>query len=388
MPRPRKPIAQHRLEGTYERSRHARRQDVAAEGDLAAQPPPAHLTRAERAVWRQVCKVAPAQLLRDADAFLLEAFSCAVVAHRDARAALASSTLLVEARNGAHVVNPLAGEIRRQGRLVAELGSKLGLAPEARLRLMDGVLPQMEVTDPEFRRRYGEVDSRRSDVSAILISLKRADKKSPGRSGSGSVRNAGDAPPSYTTHRPRAAPEQRQSGRRENVLATAICPASAQPAGRLCEGLVSTHGCHSLRARDAFLHVATVSGHDSGWDARAGGGVGGRRLSAQMALRGRRKHIAARFVASRSPASLDISLARSLRGTALIVASSSGRRAPDEVMRIAARCQSLHLPDARRAHAGRRRAPAPRGRQAGSSSRAGSGRPPYRPPHRPAVPST
>jgi phage terminase small subunit len=51
----------------------------------------------------------------------------------------------------------LLGEIRRQARLIAELGSNLGLSPDARLRLLDGIRQEnREVeTDPEFLAKFG-----------------------------------------------------------------------------------------------------------------------------------------------------------------------------------------------------------------------------------------
>jgi P27 family predicted phage terminase small subunit len=162
MPRPRKPLAQHRVEGTL-RAHHARRREVASTGDLATQPPPAHLSECERVIWHQACRVAPVGLLTAADTFLLDAFCCAVAAHREARAALATSPLLVEAGNGSRVVNPLAGEARRQARLVAELGARLGLEPQARLRLLDGVPPETEVMDAEFRQMFGPLRVIRGD---------------------------------------------------------------------------------------------------------------------------------------------------------------------------------------------------------------------------------
>jgi hypothetical protein len=94
-------------------------------------------------------------LLKSADRFLLEAFVAAVAAHRDARATRACSPLLLAPERGDRIarVSQLTGEIRRQARLIAELGSKLGLAPDARLRLADGT-PGNDVT-PEYLAKYG-----------------------------------------------------------------------------------------------------------------------------------------------------------------------------------------------------------------------------------------
>jgi P27 family predicted phage terminase small subunit len=159
MPRHRKPVAQHKLEGTYEPGRHAHRREVAAQGELAAGSAPLHLSDAERRIWIEVCNVAPARLLKNADRFMLEALVTAIAAHREARAERAATGLLMEPTRGDRIpqINPLAGEIRRQARLIAELGSKLGLTPDARVRLLDSIRPgPNEIPlSPEFLARFG-----------------------------------------------------------------------------------------------------------------------------------------------------------------------------------------------------------------------------------------
>ncbi len=81
MPRPRKPIRQLKLQKTFVRARHGTRREVEAAGDLLDNPPPQHLTPAERTIWREACAVAPGQLWKSADRFVLEAFTAAVAAH-------------------------------------------------------------------------------------------------------------------------------------------------------------------------------------------------------------------------------------------------------------------------------------------------------------------
>jgi P27 family predicted phage terminase small subunit len=159
MPQPRKPIARHRLQGTYRPDRQGARREVEAPDELTAGAAPPHLTEVERRIWAEALDVAPPHLLKSADSFTLEVFVAAVAAHREARAARAATGLLLEPERGDRiaVINPLTGEIRRQARLIAELGAKLGLTPDARLRLLDGIRrdPDDVAVDAEFLRRFG-----------------------------------------------------------------------------------------------------------------------------------------------------------------------------------------------------------------------------------------
>jgi P27 family predicted phage terminase small subunit len=153
MPRPRQSVEQHKLSGTYQPSRHANRREVQAAGDLTAQPPPAHLSEPEQAAWREICAVAPPKLLRDADAFLLEALVTAIAAHRSARQA-ASLGILVKSSSGA-VLNPALGEQRRQARLIAEIAGKFGMTPASRLNLLGNAPAEPEAINPAFTKLFG-----------------------------------------------------------------------------------------------------------------------------------------------------------------------------------------------------------------------------------------
>jgi P27 family predicted phage terminase small subunit len=130
---------------------------VRAEGDPVGEPPPAHLSEAQRAVWTEVCANAPTRLWKNPDRFLLEAFVVTVAAFREASAMRAETPLLLKPTRGDRTVtvNPLNGEIRRQARLIGELGARLGMTPEARLRLLDGAARKDEGVDPEFTAMFG-----------------------------------------------------------------------------------------------------------------------------------------------------------------------------------------------------------------------------------------
>jgi P27 family predicted phage terminase small subunit len=157
MSRTRKPIEQHKLEGTYQRCRHGARRDIDGGGNLADSPPPAHLNAAEAAIWREVLRVAPSRLLREADAAVVERFVCAIAACREASALRAQTSLLVKSSHAdrAPIINPLNGEIRRLSYLICELARQLGCTPQSRLRLTDGVGPEAEPLDAEFIQEFG-----------------------------------------------------------------------------------------------------------------------------------------------------------------------------------------------------------------------------------------
>jgi P27 family predicted phage terminase small subunit len=157
MPQPRKPLALHRLQGTLNVTRHRGRREIEAVGDLTAEAPPGGLSEAQKAVWAEVCAAAPERLLKSADRFLLESFVIAITVLREANAMRVASSLLIRSRDGVQI-SPLAGEIRRQSRLIAELGARLGFEPQARLRLMDGGAADDGGFDPEFVNRFGPLE--------------------------------------------------------------------------------------------------------------------------------------------------------------------------------------------------------------------------------------
>jgi P27 family predicted phage terminase small subunit len=135
MPYPRKATEQHRLQGTYQPSRHSRRQDVPGGPELT-QPPPG-LSEAELRVWSELQRIAPAGLLKAADAHLVERYCRGMARYRQAAAELRGRPILT----AEGTLNPLDGALRRAERALTELGEALGLSPRSRLRLLDGLAP-------------------------------------------------------------------------------------------------------------------------------------------------------------------------------------------------------------------------------------------------------
>jgi P27 family predicted phage terminase small subunit len=166
MPQHRKTPSQLKLQGTYRPDRHGTRR--AADGtDLADAAPPTGLSAAERGIWREVHRVAPAGLLKTADTFLTEAFAVAVARCRHVRRALAQerrdrrqrgeAELLIQTKNGPKL-SPLVTETRRAERHLADLGSRLGLAPDARSKLALGASePPEDPEDAAFRAEFGSL---------------------------------------------------------------------------------------------------------------------------------------------------------------------------------------------------------------------------------------
>ena len=73
-PRP-KPVAVHKMQGTFQPVRHAGREvEVEAPGDLAPKPPPEWLSQAARGFWTETLVDAPQGILRRADWPLFAAY--------------------------------------------------------------------------------------------------------------------------------------------------------------------------------------------------------------------------------------------------------------------------------------------------------------------------
>jgi phage terminase small subunit len=161
--RPRKPIELHKAQGSYRPDRHGNRREAPATGDLSAQAAPTHLSEAERQVWRQVLNVAPARLLKSADASLLAAYCSAVARHRRASVAYWQSPLTDEKGH----VTSLSRELARLELIIARLGGEMGLSPLGRTKISAPPTPASygEIETPEFVARFGRLQVVPSDKS-------------------------------------------------------------------------------------------------------------------------------------------------------------------------------------------------------------------------------
>jgi P27 family predicted phage terminase small subunit len=140
--RPPKPVSLHRLEGTFDASRHARRAaEPAAPGELAGMRPPEWMTKRQRVIWSSVLGRAPKGLLRaiDYEVFaqyieLVDRYERAIAAQAQLDARNPEAPMLVKGSTGV-VMSPYIRIIDRTVLLMARLQSELGFTPVGRARL-------------------------------------------------------------------------------------------------------------------------------------------------------------------------------------------------------------------------------------------------------------
>jgi phage terminase small subunit len=139
--RPPKPVAIHRLQGTYQRVRHDRRaQEPAAPGELSECAPPAWLSdNQRRRLWGELLADAPKGLLRRADQRLFAQY--VVLIDYFERAVIAQNALDAESRVPLLMRGQQSVAISSYVRLVSglvplldSLQSELGFTPTARAR--------------------------------------------------------------------------------------------------------------------------------------------------------------------------------------------------------------------------------------------------------------
>ena len=136
---PRKPISQHRLEGTFNVTRHrSRAVDPEAPGELPAEPP-AHLSPYQAVLWRHAVEHAPRGVLRRCDegALLIwveaaDRHRSAMVAQNEWNAAHSDMSNVVHRANGDLAVSPLLAVMDKAGALLLRAGSELGFSPASR----------------------------------------------------------------------------------------------------------------------------------------------------------------------------------------------------------------------------------------------------------------
>jgi phage terminase small subunit len=122
-------------------------------------------TQQHKPSWNEVAACAPPRLLAAADRFVVASFAVAVGAFREAIALRDKTSVLVRSLhdNRSIIVNPLNGEIRRQSRLIVELGAQIGLTPSSRMRILDGLALEGEPMDPAFVEEFGPLRLIRGD---------------------------------------------------------------------------------------------------------------------------------------------------------------------------------------------------------------------------------
>ena len=137
-----KPIAVHRMQGTFSATRHRHRKaEPKGGGELAQVRPPEWMTASQKRVWRQLIKDSPKGVLRNADRTMFRNF--VVAAERFERAArmqnqmdaTQTAQLLVKGTAGAAMISPYIRIMNRETIIMTQLGAELGFTPTARARL-------------------------------------------------------------------------------------------------------------------------------------------------------------------------------------------------------------------------------------------------------------
>jgi P27 family predicted phage terminase small subunit len=137
-----KPVAQLKLAGTYDVSRHRRRErEPVTEGDLADVDPPAWLSTDQKRAWRQAIKDAPKGVLKRADRqlflnYVVAAARFEVAARTQNKLdAEAQAPLLTRSSTGTAMLSPYLRAMNQASALIVQLGAELGFSPSARARL-------------------------------------------------------------------------------------------------------------------------------------------------------------------------------------------------------------------------------------------------------------
>lgn len=125
----------HKLQGTYEATRHAGRTGVVAEGELRTAPP--GLSPAQRRLWQYAIRHAPPGVLRLIDRDMLMLWIVTKDRYDQAQQQLAR----LESDPPAWAKSPLHRIIDRAAALLLRLASELGFTPVARRGLQLAPLP-------------------------------------------------------------------------------------------------------------------------------------------------------------------------------------------------------------------------------------------------------
>lgn len=134
-------MALHKLEGTYDASRHRRRRvEPNAEGELAEVKPPLWMSASQKRVWREIIKDAPKGILRRADrrtfinyVVAAECFETATRAQNKLDEAGAAP--LLGRGSAGPMISPYVKIQDRTMLIMTQLGAELGFTPTSRARL-------------------------------------------------------------------------------------------------------------------------------------------------------------------------------------------------------------------------------------------------------------
>jgi len=143
MPRQRKSIALHLVDGTL-RPRHEGRRDPQTTGPLPQQPP-RYLPRAAKVAWRELHAAMPRGGLANCDVALFEAAAASVASYRRWTKEAATAPMYDDNPNGGLRTHPAHVEQRRQRAALQDALIAIGFSPAARCRI---VAPPDDGLDP------------------------------------------------------------------------------------------------------------------------------------------------------------------------------------------------------------------------------------------------
>ena len=104
------------------------------DGDLSE--PPEWYTDAHRKVWAKALKDAPAGLLKELDASVLNVWVCATVLHADACSKLAQyGSVIRHPVTGTPTANPYAIVAKQNAELMLRAASEMGFSPTSRSKV-------------------------------------------------------------------------------------------------------------------------------------------------------------------------------------------------------------------------------------------------------------
>jgi phage terminase small subunit len=141
--RPRKPMALHRLHGTYDASRHRDRVEPVAPGEL--REPLSWLSAKQKRRFRELLDQAPRHLLREVDASMLAVF--VIVEDRIAVANRLQQATPDKPEVGLNVLRTLLPTLR-------QFASELGFSPAGRAGLRDAAEAELDDDDAARWRQF------------------------------------------------------------------------------------------------------------------------------------------------------------------------------------------------------------------------------------------
>lgn len=132
--RPRKPVEQHQLEGTFRKNRHEGTLVITGERGLATQGPPAHLTKTQKGVWLELVECLDT-IVRPSDAAVVEGAAVAFDQYRQAQLRINQDGLMTFNRFDEERPHPMIAVRDKALKLFLDFAGRLGLSPSDRARL-------------------------------------------------------------------------------------------------------------------------------------------------------------------------------------------------------------------------------------------------------------